>query len=457
MLLTAPAHDPALLRDAMSGEVVAPGEAGWDEARQGWQRAVDQRPAVIAVPETIADVQVAVGYARERGMAIAVQSTGHQAAAIASLEGSLLIRTHKLRGVKIDPKAGRAIVRAGDVWEDVSGPAAAHGLAPLAGSAGDVGVIGYTLGGGVSWLGRRYGLAANSVTAIAVVLADGRLVRADREHHADLFWALRGGGGAIGVVVALEMQLYEVSELTAGALFFPSERTAEVGRAWRDWARTLPEVTTTTPHVVQLPPFPSVPEPLRGRSFVTVELAHLGGAEEAGRLLGPIRALGAEIDTVAPTSPAALKHLHMDPPGPVSGVGDHRLLGELPHEAIDVFAALTDAESGSPLVTAEIRYFGGALGRRPEGHGALGAVPGEYMIFAAGMVFDEDSAVAAHTHLGKLMDGFEPYDSGHVYTNFVDRPTAASAAFDEATYARLREIKAERDPENLFRISRAID
>ena len=457
MLTTAPVHDPAPLRDAMSGQVVAPGEAGWDEARQAWQLAVDQRPALIAIPETIADVQVAVGYARERGMAIAVQSTGHQAAAVASMEGALLIRTHRLRGVKIDPDARRAIVRAGDVWEDVTRPAAEHGLAPLAGSAADVGVVGYSLGGGVSWLGRRHGLAANSITAIAIVLPDGRLVRADHEHHADLFWALRGGGGALGVVVALEMRLYEITELVAGALFFPSERTAEVGHAWRDWVRTVPDETTSILHVVQLPPFPEIPEPLRGRAFVTVEVAHLGGAEEAGRLLAPLRGLGAEIDTIAPAQPAALQMLHMDPPAPVAGIGDHRLLGDIPHEAIDVFAALTDAESGSPLVTAEIRHLGGALANSPEGHGALGAVPGGFMLFAAGMVFDEGSAAAVRGHLDKLVSGFEPYDSGRTYTNFVDHPTATSAAFDEDTYARLREIKAEHDPENLFRVSRPID
>jgi hypothetical protein len=290
-----------------------------------------------------------------------------------------------------------------------------------------------------------------------VVLADGRLVRADRDHHADLFWALRGGGGALGVVVGLEMRLHEVSELTAGALFFPWERTAEVGHAWRDWVRTLPDETTSILHVVQFPPFPEVPEPLRGRSFVTVELAHLGSAEEAGRLLGPMRALGAEMDTVAAAPPVALQMLHMDPPAPVPNIGDHRLLGEIPHEAIDVFAALTDAESGSPLITAEIRHLGGALGSAPEGHGALGSVPGAFMVFGAGMVVDEASAGAVRSHLDKLVSAFEPYDSGRVYTNFVDHPTATSAAFDEDTYARLRDIKAERDPENLFRVSRAID
>jgi FAD/FMN-containing dehydrogenase len=457
MLTTAPVYDPAPLRDALTGQVAAPGEPGWDEARQAWNLAVDQRPALVVVPESIADVQVAVGYARDRGLALAVQGTGHQASAIASMEGAILIKTHRLRGVKIDAEARRAIVRAGDLWEDVSGPASEHGLAPLAGSSPDVGVVGYSLGGGISWLGRRHGLAANSVTAIAVVLADGRLVRADAEHHADLFWALRGGGGAMGVVVGLEMRLYDATELTAGALFFPWERTAEVGHAWRDMVDDQGDETTSILHVIQFPPFPEVPEPLRGRQMVTVEVAHLGTPDELGTLLAPLRALGPEMDTIAAVPPVALQMLHMDPPHPVPAHGAHRLLGTIGHEAIDTFAALTAHESGSPLVTAEIRHLGGALSRATEGHGALGVVPGQFVVFGAGMVVNEAAGEAVHAHLEKLVAGFEAYDSGRVYTNFVEQPMPTSAAFDEYTYARLRKIKGAYDPENVFRVGRAID
>jgi FAD/FMN-containing dehydrogenase len=457
MLTTAPVHDPAPLREAIGGQVVAPGDANWDEARQAWNLAADQRPDLVVVPETIADVQVAVRYARERDLAVAVQGTGHQARAIPSMEGSILIKTHALRGVKIDAEARTAIVRAGDLWEDVTGPASEHGLAPLAGSSPDVGIVGYTLGGGISWLGRKHGLSANSVNAIAVVLADGRLVRADAEHHSDLFWALRGGGGAMGVVVGMEIRLYEASELTAGALFFPYERTAEVGHRWRAMVDHQADETTSILHVVQFPPLPEVPEPLRGRSLVTVEVAHLGTPDELDGLLAPLRELGPEMDTIAAAPPVALSMLHMDPPHPVPGHGKHRLLGTIGHEAIDTFAELTDHRSGSTLVTAEIRHLGGALGRAAEGHGALGKVPGQFMVFGAGMVLDEASAAAVHAHLETLIDAFAGYDSGHTYTNFVEEPMETSAAFDEYTWARLRRIKGDYDPENLFRVGRPID
>ena len=459
-MLTSPA--PTLsgierLRAAMRGEVHLPGDPGWDHARQAWNLAADQRPELVAIPETISDVQLAVRFAAEHGLAVSVQGTGHWAPAIASLEGAVLINTRALRGVDIDVERRIARVCAGDLWEDVTGPASAHGLAPLAGSSPDVGVVGYTLGGGISWLGRKHGLAANNVVAIAVVLPDGRLVRADDEHHSELFWALRGGGGALGVVVSLEMRLHPVEQLVAGALFFPWERTAEVGHAWRDMVDTLPDETTTILHVIQMPPAPEIPEPLRGRAWVTVEVAHLGSLEEAERLLAPVRALGPALDTVAPAPPVALSMLHMDPPMPVPGFGEHRLLADAPHEAIDRFAELFGAGSGSTLVSAEIRHLGGALDREVRGSGALASVPGAYMVFGVGVTPDEESHAAVAAHVDRMLDAFAPYDAGRVYTNFVHVPTATSEAFDEDTYERLRAIKAELDPEDLFRVSRAID
>src|SRR5215470_4711152 len=182
--------------------IVRPGDDGWDEARQAWNLAVDQRPAAVALPRTADDVIGLVAWARGEGLRVAAQGTGHAAAALASLEDTVLVKTARLSDVQIDPELLRARVGAGVIWADVSTAAAEFGLAALAGSAPDVGVVGYTLGGGVSWLARRYGLAANSVLAVELVTADGRLVRADHYHEPDLFWALRGGGGALGIVTA---------------------------------------------------------------------------------------------------------------------------------------------------------------------------------------------------------------------------------------------------------------
>jgi FAD/FMN-containing dehydrogenase len=199
-----------------------------------------------------------VGFARERALPVAAQGTGHNAAAMASLEQTVLVKTAALREVEIDAAARRARVGAGVVWAEVTGPASEHGLAPLAGSSPDVGVVGYTLGGGLSWLSRRHGLAANSVVAVEVVTADGRVVRADRDHERELFWALRGGGGSFGVVTAIEFALYPAPHVYGGALLWPWQRAAEVLDRYVERCRTAPDVISTSARVLQVPPLPDV-------------------------------------------------------------------------------------------------------------------------------------------------------------------------------------------------------
>ena len=209
MLITdPPGIDPSSLRDRMSGRVSAPGDLDWDEARQAWNIAVDQRPAAVAIPHSVDDVIAIVDFANERDLRVTAQGTGHNAGAFDTLADTILVKTQEMRGVEIDAEARVARVAAGTLWIEVTEPASALGLAPLAGSSPDVGVVGYSLGGGSSWLARKYGLSSNSVVAIELVTADGELVRADAEHHADLFWALRGGGGNYGVVTHMEIRLY---------------------------------------------------------------------------------------------------------------------------------------------------------------------------------------------------------------------------------------------------------
>jgi len=188
-------RDLGTLRTAVTGDVFAPGDHGYDEARQAWNLATDERPAVVVMAGSAADVVHAVRFARSRGMRIAPQGTGHGAAPLEPLQDAMLLRTVRMRGVRIDPAARAARAEAGAVWQDVTVPAGEHGLAALAGSSANVGVTGYTLGGGMGWLARRYGLAASSVTAADIVTPDGHLRRADAGHDPDLLWAVKGGGG----------------------------------------------------------------------------------------------------------------------------------------------------------------------------------------------------------------------------------------------------------------------
>ena len=239
-------RDLETLRAALTGEVFALGDVGYDQARQAWNLATDERPAVVVMAESAADVAQAVRFARTRGMRIAPQGTGHGAEALEPLRGAMLLRTSRMRSVRIDPVSRTARAEAGALWQDVTVPAGEHGLAALAGSSPNVGVTGYTLGGGMGWLAHRYGLAANSVTAAEIVTPNGRFVRTDADHEPDLFWAVRGGGGSVGVVTALKMSLYPVRELYAGALFFPIQRAAQVLHAWRQWTDTVPDAVSYT-------------------------------------------------------------------------------------------------------------------------------------------------------------------------------------------------------------------
>jgi FAD/FMN-containing dehydrogenase len=448
MLTTNPlADDLSALRAELDGQIVLPGEEAWDDARMAWNLAADQRPALVGLPRSAHDVQALVGYAGRTGLRVAMQGTGHNATPLGPLGDTLLIKTHEMRGVTIDAIDCVARVEAGALWVDVTAPASELGLAPLAGSSPDVGVVGYTLGGGLSWLGRRYGLAAERLLAVELVTADGRFVRATRHEHADLFWALRGGGGNFGAVTAIEFELIPLTKVYAGMLMWPVERAREVMQAWREWTTTAPETVTTSFRVLHLPPLPELPEFLRGRSVAVIDGASLGEETEAAAAIAGLRALEPELDTFAMIPPVGLSYIHMDPEDPMPGRSDSRLLDTLPAEAVDAFVEL--ASTPGPVMLYEMRHIGGALGRR--GTGALGSFRGSYLMFAAGLAADAGMAYGVETALVPLMDALAPYGSGAEYLNFAERKTDPRAFYGELNYARLKRIKAQVDPGNLFR------
>ena len=458
MLITdPPGIDPSQLRDRMQGRVSAPGDLDWDEARQAWNLAVDQRPAAVAIPHSADDVIAIAEFARDRGLLVTAQGTGHNAGAYDTLANTILVKTQEMRGVEIDAEAQVARVAAGTLWIEVTEPASELGLAPLAGSSPDVGVVGYTLGGGASWLARKHGLSANSVVAIEVVTADGRLVRADADNEPDLFWALRGGGGNYGVVTHMEISLYPLTEVYAGMMFWPWERSAEVLKAWAAWTRSAPEEVTTSARIMQIPPIPEIPEFLRGRSLVIIDGAYIGDEASATELFRPLRDLGPEMDTFAMIPPVGLSRIHMDPEGATPALGGAALmLAELPDEAIDAFLAATGPGSNSALLMAEIRHIGGALARKPVRAGALGRFNGEYMTFAGGIPVTPEIAAAIHVGLATLTNALTPWDSGSAYLNFTEDKVDPAKFYPASNYERLRRVKAEVDPTGLFRGNHAI-
>jgi hypothetical protein len=430
--------------------LAVPGEHRYEEGRRAFNLAADQRPALVATPTDAHGVAAVIRVAAGIGLQVAPQATGHGALALGSLESAVLLRTDRMRKVELDFDNRRARVEAGARWLDVIPAASAEGLSALHGSSPDVGVLGYTLGGGLSWYARRYGLAADHVLAAELVTADGHLRRVDHVHDPELFWALRGGGGHFGVVTALEFELLPVPELYAGAMFFPWERSAELLHAWREWLPQVPDELTSVWRILQLPPIPELPEPLRGKSVAVVELACLGSSAIGAELLGPLRSLGPVIDTVTGVTPDRIAQMHMDPRDPVPAGGGHRLLNALPPVAADELVDIAGPGSDSPLLSVELRHLGGALQSARPGHGAMSPVRASFSLFAVGLTPDAASTRAVRERSEMINHALAPWASATAMPNFTLEPGGASRFHDAATVERLRAVRAKADPAGLF-------
>jgi FAD/FMN-containing dehydrogenase len=443
------------LTSRLGGRVVGPQDSEWNDARRAWNLAVDLRPAAVVMPESVEDVVAVVEVARELGLRVAPQGTGHSAAPRGSLERSVLVDMSGMHAVEIDTDRRRARLQAGAQWQHVTGPAAEHGLAGLSGSAPDVCVTGYALGGGASWMVRRYGLAANSIRAAEVVTADGRRLRADAGSESDLFWAVRGGGGSFGVVTELELELFPVPELYAGVLFWPQERAAEVLERWHGWTASLPEEMSSLGRLLNVPPLEQIPELLRGRSFVVVEAAWLGDEASGSEQLAPLRELEPELDTFAMIPPPGLAALHMDPPEPVPGAGDGMLLSDFSAAAIRDLMDAAGPKTDSPLLSIEVRHLGGAAARAEPEHGALAAIDAPYALFAVGMAATPQMKQAVSQRLDQVHAALAPWAAGRLM-NFTERPGNTGEMFNDDSYRRLREIKSRYDPHNIIQANHEI-
>jgi FAD/FMN-containing dehydrogenase len=438
------------------GPVVSPRDTAYDDARVAWNLAADQRPAAVVFPHDESDVAFAVAFARESGLRVNVQGTGHNALPLGDMSDTLLIRTSRMRGVEIDAAGRRARVQAGALWEDVVPRVSEMGLAALHGSSPDVGIAGYSLGGGIGYLGRRYGIQTNSVTAIELVTAEGDHVRADAEHDADLFWALRGGGGNFGVVTALEFRLYPVESLYAGVMVWPWERGDEVLSRWAEWTQDAPEEITSMARLMQIPDMDGVPDFIRGRDIAIVNAAYLGDEADGAKVLQPLRELGPDTDLFGMMPPVGLANLHGDPEEPVPAASDTLMLDALPQGAIDTVMEHAGPGSNTSLMFAELRHLGGALGRSGEGHGALAKLDGDYVLFAAGIAPTPEIAAAVEHDARRLVETVSGYGHGGRYLNFTEHRVDTRSAYPAEVYDRLRKIRTQVDPEALFRANHEI-
>ncbi|MFD9442377.1 FAD-binding oxidoreductase [Streptomyces sp. NPDC060006] len=445
------------LRRRVRGPVLTPRDEHYDAERAGAQTVRAHRPSILVGATGPADVQAAVEFAGRHGLAVAVQGTGHALGAVAG-EGGVLINTSRMTGVRVDAAAGTAWVAAGVSWDRVIHEAAPAGLAPLAGSAPSVGVVSYTLGGGLGLLSRRYGYAADRVRSIDVVTADGRLRHVTAASEPDLFWALRGGRDNFGVVTGLEIELMPVAALYGGGLFFDFASAREVLGAYVRWSAGMPEEMTSSVAVISFPDLPVLPPPLRGRHVLHVRIAYAADDLGAGKeLVAPLRALDPFNDTVRELSCAEVGTVHNDPTAPGTFESGTAMLGALDDGAVEALLDHVGPHTPVPHVV-ELRHLGGRLARPADVPNAVGNRDAHYLLSVVSRLERAPITGIRPAH-ERLLAALGPWSTGGRALTFLNGERDAEhvrSAYEPDDYRRLTEIKAAHDPQNLFRLNHNI-
>ncbi len=442
------------LAGRIAGAVLTPADAGYHDLRRAWNRSYEHQPALIVVPSDVADVGVAVSHAAAHEMPVAIQATGH--GVVQTADGAMLVLTRDLDEVTVDADAWTARIGAGAKWDRVLGPATDAGLAPLLGSTPDVSAVGYTLGGGMGWLSRKYGIAADHVRALEVVTADGRLRRCTPDEEPDLFWALRGGGaGSLGVVTAMEIDLVPVASVYGGNLLYPGAMAREVGARYREWVQDAPEALTSSFALMSFPPVEAVPEPIRGKSFAIVRGAFVGSDANGTELLRYWREWRAPAADLWQRMPFAdVATISNDPLDPTAGLATTEWFDVLSDSVIDILVrALFEQDGPSPLTLAEVRHAGGAMAREPEHPNAYGNRGRQHLLEFVGITPTAEALEACEHFVAAVKHELAPHAAGGAYLNFLEgaeKVRRAREGFEPSAWERIRRIKAEVDPANLF-------
>jgi FAD/FMN-containing dehydrogenase len=442
------------LRAALSGRVITPDDAEYDDARQVFSGEFDRRPAAIARVIDEADVERVVAFARETGLELAVRSGGHSGAGHSTTDGGIVLDLRDMKALDVDVEERTAWAQAGLTAIEYSTAAGAHGLATGFGDTGSVGIGGITLGGGVGYLVRKYGMTIDDLLAAEIVTADGQLLRVDAEHHPDLFWAIRGGGGNFGVTTRFLFRLHELDTVVGGMLMLPA--TADVITEFIALAEAAPEELGTIANVMPAPPMPFVPEEHHGKIVVMALMCYAGEAEAGQRALAPFRALAAPIaDMVRP-----IKYPEIYPPEDES-YHPTALTHTMFIDTVDQGVAETIMKhleaSDASMRVAQLRVLGGAMARVPADATAFAHRASKIMVNVASFYEGPEDKVIRQSWVDDLAAALRQRDNG-AYVNFlVDEGKARiREAYPGPTWDRLVAIKARYDPTNLFRLNQNI-
>lgn len=436
-----------------------PGHPDYDDATAAFNLHPRVTPAKAVVARSVGEVVAAVRAATAEGRRVSVISTGHSIATAQPLDGAVLVRTALDEPVVIDPDAQTATIPAGALWADVVAAAAQHGLAAPHGSSGTVGAIGYLLRGGISFYGREIGVASNSVLSITLVRADGAIVVTSATQHAELFWALRGGGGGFGIVTSVTVRLRPMWKVLTGITFWDAEHAEELLNLWTSWSATAPPAVSSSFRILRLPPLPGVPDAIAGRVVVAVDGAVTvrdpymlsSRTQVMHDLLDPLRAVAAPlVDDWDLRDPALLPMTHMDPADPIPYVGDHLLVGELDSDDVARIIETVGVGSTSAVTSVELRQLGGAFAERDSAGGAFNHTRAAFAILAVGAVGGPLTADLQHDTMARLRAALAHRDTGFTAPTFVESATQPSRTFDDGARAEVDAVRARVDPDGVF-------
>ncbi len=447
------------LREAVQGEILTPQDDGYAEARRIWNGAHDgRRPALVVRCSGAADVIAAVGFARSNDLTVAVRGGGHSVAGFSTSDGGIVIDLSQLNGVRVDPAARRATVGGGAVWADVDHETQTHGLATTGGLVSSTGVAGFTLGGGIGWTMRKFGLACDNLVGADVVTADGRLVHASETENADLLWGLRGGGGNFGIVTQFELELHSLGPMVyAGPIFYSADADRDLLRVFRDWAATAPDEITALVNLTTAPPLPVIPEQWHGKKVAAFIATSSGSIEEGDRLVRAFREVAEPVADLLGPMPYHVIQTLIDP---LWEKGIHSYfkatnLARLDDELIDRLAEIHVASPG-PQCEIHVHQMGGAVARVADGATAFAERSMPFVLNAVTGWRDADAG-ASHTEWARtVIAAAADASTGRAYVNFLGDTDAAQTSYGDETYARLVALKNDYDPTNVFRLNQNI-
>jgi FAD/FMN-containing dehydrogenase len=447
----------AELAQSVRGELVTPDSDQYDEARSIWNGAHDRRPALIMRATGVADVIKGVQFARSENLPLAIRGGGHSIPGFSTTDGGLVLDLSPMKGIQVDPQRKRAVAQAGVVWRDLDHETQAFGLAVTGGLVSSTGIAGFTLGGGIGWLVRNYGLTADNLVSAEVVTADGQLLHASADEHPDLFWALRGGGGNFGVVTSFEYALHEVGPAVfAGGVFYPGEHAEAILAGYRAASASAPDALSTVVNLTTAPPAPFLPESVHGKPVVALLGMWSGPLADGDKQTRAFRELAPPIvDLFGPMPYVAMQTL-IDPLYP-RGLHNYFRSAFLPALDDRVIGSLVRSYHDVPNGVSElhVHHLGGAVSRMPAGATAFAARDNEFILNAVARTPSADGFTGVVDWARAATAGVGG-DASYVNFSGESGVDQVRAAYPPETYERLVAVKDRYDPANVFRLNQNI-